>query len=498
MGVLPSKKKVPPKRKFADVRKTKGARSNSPVPPGSGAGGPRGNRFYDPTVLSRGMSARVLGAGLNLSTLPADAIERDLRHMEAYSNACITYHQQFFQHVNRALVTSGHYGNVAAANANTTRALPIRIDPEEEKRVALLRKRIATAESIREVLETEYLSLRAHYVHTSHEVKRTRQSLDTQTHLLKTLVQARGKVVALRRARCQIVRDIYKALVRRTTKFEKLTAPVGNEQDLWEVWHSLEQQLKDAERAALQLEVLGTKKKKKRSSDDDYESPVVPWNARFMPKTPNDVPVFLSQLSAAPDRGAGFATNGVFGSKGSTMCYLTSNLPETLEDFEDEKEKLKKVEEDGDRLQRELEKERSTNRDLQDRISAIRKTSDEYCSMMTLIRGETEAVLQRHNILLDTPELRKAAQDAHKARTTVDDTSKSNVTEEGELVDEETNNGTAPAIVGTPAQGGADDDVNDGDDEGGADDDEEESMEAPPSEVIVDKQATDVAVMDAS
>jgi len=65
--------------------------------------------------------------------------------------------------------------------------MPVRIDPEEEKRLAILRKRVAASEAKREVLETEYLSLRAHYVHESHKLRRTRSAVTGQLKFLREL-----------------------------------------------------------------------------------------------------------------------------------------------------------------------------------------------------------------------------------------------------------------------------------------------------------------------
>ena len=91
---------------------------------------------------------------------------------------------RFFIHhqKNRTPVRSGHYGPVTAPTLVSTdhsvhsarhpnvcggnddddpfgpqRLMPVRIDPEEEKRVALMRKQIAASEAQREVMETEYM-----------------------------------------------------------------------------------------------------------------------------------------------------------------------------------------------------------------------------------------------------------------------------------------------------------------------------------------------------
>ena len=65
-------------------------------------------------------------------------------------------------------------------------------------------------------------------------------------------------------------------------------------------------------------------------------------------------------------------------------------------------------------LSQTLAHERQLNHDLQQEIIHDRKRSDAMCTMMTLIRTETEAVLRRHNVILGTPGARIKAADLHK------------------------------------------------------------------------------------
>ena len=138
----------------------------------------------DPLLLARGMSSRYLSSKLTNTAAAATAtnstnkitpldksqIEKDLRHMEAYRNACNGYNQQLFVFNNQELVKSGYFGTFApgvgssigdqllpgspskastsiassASNINNNKAnfsMPIKIDPEKEKSLALLRKK---------------------------------------------------------------------------------------------------------------------------------------------------------------------------------------------------------------------------------------------------------------------------------------------------------------------------------------------------------------------
>jgi hypothetical protein len=311
------------------------AQSTAPTP------NPKRRRFLDPATLAQGMTARGLGARVQLTILAPDEIERDLRHMEAYANACTAYAQQFFIYHNRSLVQSGQFGPVTAPTVVSTeqyvngeaydpyrRAMPVRIDPEEEKRVSLLRKRIATSESQREILETEYMSLRAHYVYESQRLRRTRQAADGQLKVLQDLVKSRGAVVALRRVRCAVARDILKALEKRNqalTEGKSLdheSKPAGP--DILEVWNEIEDNLREAEKAChgvpipedlalLKNDNKGKKKKdKKQQAGDEEEERVVPWDCRKMPGAPEGVPTLLSLMSSNPERAAAWSKSQNF------------------------------------------------------------------------------------------------------------------------------------------------------------------------------------------
>jgi hypothetical protein len=60
----------------------------------------KARKAEDHILLARGLSARLTGANTPLGPLSQDDMERDLRHMEAFSNACTTYAQQFYIYQN--------------------------------------------------------------------------------------------------------------------------------------------------------------------------------------------------------------------------------------------------------------------------------------------------------------------------------------------------------------------------------------------------------------
>jgi hypothetical protein len=525
-------------KRYEDARERKRpprrALSTAPNP------SPKRRRFLDPTALALGMTARGIGARTHLTCLTPDEIERDLRHMEAYANACTSYAQQFFIFHNRALVQSGQFGPVTAPAVASTenyvngeafdpfrRTLPVRIDPEEEKRVLLLRKRIAASESQREILETEYMSLRAHYVYESQRLRRTRHAVDGQLTVLQDLVRRRGAVVALRRVRCAVARDILAALERRTAALAQGKS-LGHESkpgspDIFEVWNEIEDLLREAEKlcravtipedlALLRSDSRGKKKKdKKNQSGDEEEERVVSWDCRKMPAAPEAIPTLLSQMSSNPERVAAWSKlktlfwkiataispdivigcGGMFGSKHSSMCWDTASLPRSCGKMSSEHDELLRLREEAQFLQDELENERATNKGLQLKIIGKRTRNDEMCAMMTLLRSETEAVLMRHNILLETKEAKGAAQEIHNKTL---DEREHRADGVAELVDED-KRGKVDSHEGAQRDGKHDsihheEHDNDGDDEGEMDEEEEEDGEIndePPNEVVINK-----------
>jgi len=188
-------------------------------------------KIIDTSLLARGLTSRFIGVRVanHIKPLVPVDIEKDIRHMEGYSAACVSYSQQLFAYSNKELVTRGHYGAAPPAPGMTFTqppqnefglpnvTMPVKIDPEEEKRLSILRKRVAASEAKREVLETEYVSLRAHYVHESHRLNRSRKFVSGQHELLTELVKRRSKVLALRRVRCAVARDILACLEARSS-----------------------------------------------------------------------------------------------------------------------------------------------------------------------------------------------------------------------------------------------------------------------------------------
>ena len=358
-------------------------------------------------MLARGLSARYTGANAPLSGLTSEEMERDIRHMEAFANACTAYSQQYFIYQNSQEekdATEG--GGAPPVRTGTTPsavplvAMPVRIDPEEEKRLFQLRTKIQQCEAQREVLESQYLSLRAHYVHLSQVLQKFRGTVNVHVELLQGLLQKRGKLLALQRVRLQISREVLASLKHRQSHLKLLLEKENsttkmqeeeNQVNLVEIWNSLDDQITKA-------------------AHDCRSDGVEAWHALKVPRTPPGVPILLSQLATKPGHGVGFGLSGAFGTFPNSMCWLESNLPKAPTPGVD----LPGLREQVGILQRDLDNERDMNKELQSDIIARRKRNDELVAMMTLLRTETEAVVARHNILLDSDQAKDAAYNLHQ------------------------------------------------------------------------------------
>ena len=183
------------------------------------------------------------------------------------------------------------------------------------------------------------------------------------------------------------------------------------------------------------------------------------------------------------------------------MCWDTWSLPTSSEKRGPEHDELLRLREEAQYLQEELEKERASNKGFQISIIGKRCRNDEMCAMMTLLRSETEAVLMRHNILLETKEAKGAAQEIHSKAVEERELRADAV---ADLVDEDKRSkvavGSSDVAVGDGKHDAShiEEDDNDGDDEGEMGEEEEdedgEINDQPPNEVVI-KKSEDVEEM---
>ena len=454
----------------------------------------------DHILLARGLTARLTGFNTPLAPLTSEEMERDLRHMEPFSNACTSYAQQYYIFTNQnnkkiakengnghnsLQSTSGNQGRTGfvggsyRGNQMPLITMPVRIDPEEEKRLQTLRQKIQHCEAQREIYEGQYLSLRAHYISLSKKLKVKNDDVTNRVSFLQEQVQKRGKLLALQRVRLQIVRETLECLRHRELHPSSSSSSDGKEHqaDLYAVWNDLDKQWKKAEETV------------DKSSGTSVSSGVCHWPASRIPKIPPGVPLLLSQLGQQPGHAVAWGTCSAFGAKPDSLLWIKNQVPvEPPNTSED----LPAMREDVARLRQERGNERNLNREFQTKCIERRKRNDELVSMMTLLRSETEAVVARHNILLESDEAKKAALDLYEEEVIVAKDKEANnpFTDSGKAKDGNTTSKTGisnSAIVNNKkstgeafpkASGLKEDDANYGDDEGdGAEEEEEGEIE---------------------
>lgn len=85
------------------------------------------------------------------------------------------------------------------------------------------------------------------------------------------------------------------------------------------------------------------------------------------------------------------------GRPSNSLLWLEANLPASQNDeINEEAKRLQRVRDEVKALSEELASEVRANSDLQMQISKGRTRRDQLCSMMSMIRSETEAVIERY------------------------------------------------------------------------------------------------------
>lgn len=439
----------------------------------------------DYVLLARGLSARLTGANTPLAPLTADEMERDLRHMEAFSNACTSYAQQYYIFTNRHNANAKESNGIDGTGSNSQSrgqgrpgtpggsyrggqvpiiAMPVRIDPEEEKRLQTLRQKIQQCEAQREVYEGQYLSLRAHYISLSKKLKEKRDDVDIRVAFLQEQVKKRGRLLALQRVRVQIVRETLQSLRYRLANPSGAASSKAKDDqaDLHAIWTSLDQQWKEAEENIAK-------------SNGSSKDTIANWPASKIPKIPPGVPLLLSQLGLQPGNAVAWGTCGAFGAKTDSLVWIPNQVPSKRPD---RSRVLPGLRDDVARLKREIAKEQSLNRQFQSNAIKMRKQNNELVSMMTLLRSETEAVVARHNVLLESEEAKKASQVLFEEEAMVANVADT-ADKKGGVAASASGDGLGSGIESDgksvpKASGLKEDDENDGDDEGGAEEEDDE------------------------
>jgi hypothetical protein len=395
------------------------------------------------SLLARGYTARWVGASKSfvLQPLSKDEMDQDLRHMNAFWTACQRYQQHSYAAANRL-------NEKTPQTLAFPQQLPIRLDPDHDKRLQAARQRLVQAELLREALEQEYVAVRAHYVETCQEVQVATQHKQESTVWLQSVLATKAQQVAYLRARVQLTKDVAAALEYRAQLLEQhdedtdtdtpmeeaattttaTPTPIANDEtedpllDAWTLFETAAQEL---------------------AQKPSTKPSVMPWTARIVPSTPFDVPLLVSAASKVPEKSLAWACQGddnpfCSGANPIPLVWMRHHLPNTLGELkrgvdDDEEdlplENVKKEQLDTDnndsavlsdwlleqsqdgreirelrqevaRLLQDLETEGQRNATCLHETTHSRHLLDQWTSMISLVRQETEAVLYRHNVLL--------------------------------------------------------------------------------------------------
>ena len=434
----------------------------------------------DPALLlARGYTARHVGAVLQrhgtVNPLTPQEMEHDLQHIVAYQEAAARYHQITYATTNRLLdgtsANGGASGIVqhAAAAAILQEPLPVKIDPDQEKRAAAQRKRMQRAEAVREELEQQYVALRAHYVRTTQQLQQVQDDSLQTIEFLQRTIQNVARAMGLQRVRLQIVRDVLAALRVRNRNDETSTAmqeenhPDSSPCPMAAFWGQLEEDIRKVCWMQKQQQTTTTRKSSKTQS-------VLAWHSTKEPSTIQGVPQLVSNISTVPDKSIGITTSGTFGALSSSLLWFEAHLPSPSSSALDAENAA--LEAEALALETELQKEREFNQRVLDDSGRARNQHDQWVAMISLVRQETEAVIHRHNVLLECDEVQKAIKEAPSTEGGEDEEEEDDDLDEG-AGDEENVVDAVPAPPPPQPAEGADEEANEADDEGMVEDEEE-------------------------
>lgn len=436
-------------------------------------------------LLARGYTARYLGAVLQaynnknsnnnpnlpcITPLSNEEMDRDLRHICAYQEAATRYHQLTYAAANHINLNStaknssnqdSQHADSAGGNLDpttssqffATAALPVRIDPEEEKRRLTAQKRIQRAEAVREELEQQYVALRAHYVVTTQELQSFAQESERTIETLQQCVTSTANVLGYQRAKLQMTRDVAAAYQYRTSVIlsrefgstatdvatsstttspddvgatamlsqgsepntELTSASTSDHQfSMLAAWTALDEECKRHLSVGMNGKNGTAKGNKGKQAAAAAAATIVPWSCTKEPATSYGIPLLLSTLSTVPEKSVAVQTGKMFGSSNRhSLTWMESHLPSMIDDDGDdvaqtEFDATQSLRTEVATLEEELLHERQLNQEILVKTGQARIQHDEWVAMISLVRQETEAVLYRHNVLLESDEVRDA------------------------------------------------------------------------------------------
>jgi hypothetical protein len=281
-----------------------------------------------------------------------------------------------------------------------------------EQTVAALRRRLAKAEAMRENLEIQAMSLTAANEKAREGLVSSKETLENMIVCLKDMAAYRSTALAARRAMLKASRDVTATLMYRVEAGEALGVTKGGEGG-----EQQEESSNSSDTNSSLLSAWMAIESKVRETDQPAEkdiaalpSIVIPYISERHPHTPFAVPILLSLISSAPDKYAAASYGNLFGSSlHHDLTWSESCMPRNTIVRENEQDVLEQMRAEVDQLTADVTRDRLHNIAVTKDIVTKKNESDGICGRIAMYRTELEAVLNRHHIILDTPEAKAAS-----------------------------------------------------------------------------------------
>ncbi|GMI10749.1 hypothetical protein TrVE_jg12878 [Triparma verrucosa] len=376
-----------------------------------------------------GKTSRGMGVSY-LTTLTSQERQKDLTEIQKFSITSSNYTLQLHRHLQN-LITHGpiqpYDPDYMIYRETGGRRKPVeskaKLPPEEERRLSQKRKNLSRAESTRENLETQYMSLRFHYVSASQRLATSRLSTDNVCKVLMGVGERRGRGLGYRRVRMGVAREIKKVIEERLKKIqgEIIEPQTEGTAELTTVWDNIENTLVAAEQACWDKELSGIvqeslkgnfKKEdgalRKNNPRQPLKSqvkaakPPILWENSIEPPVPRGLPLLLTPLSSDPMKACASSYATIFGSSASSLTWLETGMPNSTLVRESELDSLAMIKAECAALTEKATSLRLSTLKTQAETSLHRSNTQSLNSRLQFLRTETEAILSRHQLVVDS------------------------------------------------------------------------------------------------
>jgi len=440
-----------------------------------------------------GKSSRGMGVEY-LTTLNVKERQTDLTEIQKFSITSSNYTLQLHRHLQNLITHAPlqpYDPDYMIYRETGGRRKPVeskaKLPPEEERRLSLKRKTLSRAESTREHLETQYMSLRAHYVAASQRLATSRLGTDGVCKLLMSLTERRSKALGYRRVRLNVAREIQQVINLRLGALKSPTPELepnfADAAELVKVWDLIENTVVASEQGCWDKELgglVGESLKGNFKKEDGGNRKNVPrqplknqvtatkppilWeNSTHPTNTPRGLPLLLTPLSSYPSKACAASYSSVFGAGGKSLGWIEGGMPNSNSVREIEQNSLASIKAECEHLSAQAVELRKETIKVQALTVEKRKQTQTINNNLQMVRTETEAVLSRHQLVLDTPEGQSASSTLRAALANKAEADKmakeaeeeSQGESEGEDVEVESNQETAGGFMSGGAKGKA-------------------------------------------